>query len=267
MKNLSSLRMNGLRSLNDDMLRSIIGGLQRPADDPRSGPVFWGKIIEEVEVRGFYSKDGNFSYYTPVMTFQEQIGDGGWTTLINQPNNNSQFLDKNLYSAGSPDPTSSVLSSPPENNKIPNIAELASAILTNANIILADNHQIGITDNANAFQNITDTSKGLQAQTSNYENAPGTMVPISEELLTGVLQLAATFKIKISEIAGGSHGATSPHYGGNCLDITSINEVKVIYMTKEEVERFRKAAFDAGAVEVYDPFHGEGHGNHFHIQW
>ena len=269
MKNLSSLRMNGLRSLNDDMLRSIIGGLQRPADDPRSGPIICHVDLEEIVIKPNSWNDYAFSYM-PALSFKEWITDGGCPIIINPLNDNKSFDRGSLYSGGSPQIESSVDFNKAEMQNIPTTETLALAILSNKNIQLANAHESLHIDQGYAIQNIIDTSKGLLAHTSNYDNAPNVTVALSNELLVGILKLAETYKICISEVAGGSHADKSPHYIGYCTDINIINgqHVDLNNMTDNEIIAFRNAAYAAGAKKVLDPLNEpKHHFNHIHIQW
>lgn len=104
----------------------------------------------------------------------------------------------------------------------------AAQILANSgNIILADNHQSGISDNATALKNVQDTAAGNAASRSSYQGAPGGTVALNPNMLAALLAIGKQYKINVSEIAGGSHSAdnTGPrgHYGGNAFDITHVN--------------------------------------------
>ena len=99
-----------------------------------------------------------------------------------------------------------------------------------SNIILASLHSSGISDNANAKQNIVDTAAGRQASRSNYQGAPGGTVALNAKMLSALMTIGNQYRIEVSEIAGGSHSSenanpNSPngHYGGNAFDITSVN--------------------------------------------
>ena len=71
------------------------------------------------------------------------------------------------------------------------------------------------------------------------------------------------------EIAGGSHAVNSGHYDGIAIDVNLVDGIKVIYMTTDQINAFRNAAFSTGATEVFDPKHDPDghHNNHIHIQW
>jgi len=150
-------------------------------------------------------------------------------------------------------------------------SQLALLILANPNIKLATSHQSTPADGADPSNNMTDTSEGLPACTSNSGSAKGVTISLSDCLLGGIVTLAENFTFSISEIAGGGHNANSTHYLGNSMDVNWVNgdHVDITNMSLYEVNAFRDAAFAAGAIKVYDPYHDPDgmHSNHFHIQW
>jgi hypothetical protein len=100
--------------------------------------------------------------------------------------------------------------------------------------------------------------------------APCTLVSISQSALNGIQILSQGYTFSISEIVGGSHSENSKHNLGLAIDVNMVNGVRVVVMNSTQVENFREAAFDSGAIVVYDPFHDtsdNAHSNHFHIQW
>ncbi|MBA4411611.1 MAG: hypothetical protein C0397_19610 [Odoribacter sp.] len=148
-------------------------------------------------------------------------------------------------------------------------SQSATRINANPNVTPSTVHVSGVSDNANAAQNLTDAANGQLVHTSCYGNAPCTTVSLKITLLSGVETLAQSFTLSISEIAGGSHSANSSHYSGMAIDVNMVNNQYVSQMSEQAVNAFRNAAFAAGASVVYGPYHDPygGHSNHFHIQW
>lgn len=95
----------------------------------------------------------------------------------------------------------------------------ASAILNNANITLQTVHVSRVKDSATARQNIVDTAAGRPAARSSYGTAPGGTVALNSRMLTALQQIGSEGRIRVSEIAGGSHKAGSKHYSGVAFDI------------------------------------------------
>jgi|WetSurMetagenome_2_1015567.scaffolds.fasta_scaffold56913_2 hypothetical protein len=152
-------------------------------------------------------------------------------------------------------------------------SQSATRILANSNVDPATGHKDprGAGDNANAKQNLIDASNGNPVSRSCYGNAPCGTTTLKLNLLTGIEALAASgYSFSISEIAGGSHSATSLHYNGVAIDVNSVNGVHVGLgsMTEAEIIAFRNAAYSAGATNVLDPLNApQYHSNHFHIEW
>jgi len=142
---------------------------------------------------------------------------------------------------------------------------VANGVLNNANITLATGHVSGTADNANARQNIDDTSRGIDASRSSYGNAPGGTVKLDIQLLTSILKLAETFSFSISELAGGSHSAGSRHYDGVTVDVNVINGQHV-GAGHPDLANFKQACRDLGATEVLGPGN-PGHATHVHCAW
>ena len=92
-------------------------------------------------------------------------------------------------------------------------------------------HASGIADNANARQNIVDTANGSAAARSNYDadgagglpTAPGGVVALRPSMLQGLLTIAQSTTVRVSEVSGGQHHANSKHYAGAAFDIDLIN--------------------------------------------
>jgi hypothetical protein len=142
---------------------------------------------------------------------------------------------------------------------------LANGVLNNANITLATTHVSKTVDNANARQNIVDTSNGVDASRSRYGNAPGGTVKLDIQMLTGLLKLAETYTLSVSELAGGSHAAGSRHYDGVTVDVNFING-RHVGATHPDLANFKQACRDLGATEVLGPGNA-GHDTHVHCAW
>lgn len=205
------------------------------------------------------SNAGGNGYYTPNDNFSNSIDDfldyiTNYWSIFTHPDGYVPFPDQPIYTITTPTYEMSV----------------ATKLINKSNLSLATTHVSQIGDNANARQNILDTSKGLLAWRSNYENAPGGQVNLSRIMLGAIKGLLDTgYSISISEIAGGSHSVGSSHYSGIAVDINIVNGINVRYMSSVQISAFRSAAFAAGASQVYDPYHDPdgSHYNHFHIQW
>lgn len=132
--------------------------------------------------------------------------------------------------------------------------EAASTILRNANITLQTVHVSGVRDSATARQNIIDTAAGRPAARSRYGTAPGGAVALSSRMLTALQQIGLEGRIRVSEIAGGSHTAGSKHYSGRAFDVDQ-------YGTRTAssiVNRCRQLGATYTAFE---------NGNHVHCEW
>jgi len=97
--------------------------------------------------------------------------------------------------------------------------EQANAILANSAVVLQTVHVSGVSDDANARQNIVDTANGLQAARSSYGGAPGGRVSLDPRMLAALRQIGAEGGLRVSEVAGGSHSAGSRHYAGRAFDL------------------------------------------------
>jgi hypothetical protein len=242
-------------------LRLIKGGLSEEIID--------GGYHAEVEVVGKRLFDPS-KYNWDIVNFKE-IGKNDWISCGGgTTSRNSAYTCPILnYPLGDLDRAISQ-NNTKETSSLVNM-QLASNLLINPNLTAADIHFSKVVDKASAVQNLMDAAKGLLVHTSKYGNAPGLMVAISPKLLIGIQTLSQKYKITISEIAGGSHEMDSTHYDGNTADLTWVNgnHVDKTNMTEAQIQTFRDAAFEAGAKEVFDPYHDPygGHSNHFHIQW
>jgi hypothetical protein len=137
---------------------------------------------------------------------------------------------------------------------------LATEIRDSARITLATTHVSGVSDNANARQNIVDTADGREAARSNYENAPGGTVALQVSLLQMIVDIAQAHTISISELAGGSHSTNSRHYVGVAMDVNRIDSAAVGSGNGPD---FMQLTHNLGCDEVLGP--GDpGHNTHVH---
>ena len=144
-------------------------------------------------------------------------------------------------------------------------AGLATQILTSPTITLATTHVTTPADNANARQNILDTSQGRAASRSSAPGAPGGTVNLDRAMLTGMLELAKSFKFNVSEFCGAVHSPGSRHYAGVAADIDRIDGQQVNDAHPRQAE-FRQRCVDLGATEMRGP-NDEGHKTHIHAGW
>ena len=144
-------------------------------------------------------------------------------------------------------------------------AALAGRILATARISLATTHVSGVTDQANARQNIVDTAAGKPASRSSYGNAPGGTIALDTRLLSAILELAEDYTFSISEFVGGSHSPTSRHYAGISADFNVIDGIGVS-PAHAKVPAFKKLCRALGATEVLGPGDA-GHTTHVHAAW
>jgi len=142
---------------------------------------------------------------------------------------------------------------------------VANGVLINPNITLATSHVSGHVDNANAKQNIVDTSRGTDASRSSYGTAPGGKVKLDLQMLVALLKLAETYKMSVSELAGGEHSAGSRHYDGVTIDVNVING-RGVSASHPDVTNFKKMCRDLGATQVLGPGDA-GHATHVHCAW
>ncbi|MBA3468387.1 MAG: peptidoglycan-binding protein [Herpetosiphonaceae bacterium] len=144
-------------------------------------------------------------------------------------------------------------------------AQLATTIRDSSRIKLATVHVSGVVDSANARQNIVDTANGGAARRSSYQNAPGGSVYLDTRLLNGMITLSQSWTYSVSEIAGGSHSATSRHYAGVAVDVNVINGSHVSSSHPNQ-SAFRSKCSALGATEVLGPGN-TGHSTHIHCAW
>ncbi|WP_110514389.1 peptidoglycan-binding domain-containing protein [Herpetosiphon llansteffanensis] len=144
-------------------------------------------------------------------------------------------------------------------------ADLARTIRDSSRIALATIHTSGVSDSATARQNIVDTANGGAARRSSYGNAPGGSVNLATSLLNGMITLSQSWSYSVSEIAGGSHSATSRHYAGVAVDVNVINGSHVSASHPNQ-QSFRNKCANLGATEVLGPG-DSGHSTHIHCAW
>jgi RHS repeat-associated protein len=143
------------------------------------------------------------------------------------------------------------------------VSTAASKVSNSNRISVYDKHTSGVVDNANAKQNVKDAANGKKMSRSNYGNAPGGSVPMSESLANGILKLSEKYTFRITEVAGGSHSGNSRHYAGVAVDIDMINGQRVNSSNKV-YKQFMEDAKALGFTEVLGPG-VEGHATHVHI--
>lgn len=148
-----------------------------------------------------------------------------------------------------------------------NAADIATEILHNPRITLADAHESGVTDSATALHNLRDVAAGHLARRSAYQNAPGGSTRLDLGLLRAVRAMGARMRATVSEIAGGSHAVNSGHYQGRAVDVTVVNGRSVAAGASYGVVVGICRA--NGATAVFDPGHDPdgGHSNHVHCGW
>lgn len=120
-------------------------------------------------------------------------------------------------------------------------------------------------DGADALSNIRDTANGRPARRSNYGNAPGGTVALNTRMLQGLLQLANTYDIRVTSIAGGTHNPSSRHYAGVAFDVDKINGAQV-NLVNPYYQALMQRCRELGAVEIMGPG-DSGHNTHVHCAW
>jgi zinc D-Ala-D-Ala carboxypeptidase len=144
-------------------------------------------------------------------------------------------------------------------------AQLAGTVLRSTRITLATFHSSGVVDRANAHQEIVDTSKGLKARRSCYGTAPCGSVLLDVAMLRGMLALRNSYRFRVSEIAGGSHSATSRHYRGTAFDV-DILDGQGVSASNPHFRTFMQRCRALGAIEVLGPGDPD-HATHIHCAW
>jgi hypothetical protein len=151
------------------------------------------------------------------------------------------------------------------------LVPIARQILSDSRIVLNRTHPSGRSDNAFPYLNILDTSHGLEASLSNYQNAEahalmyGSTVPIDARVLEALITLAEEFSgVRITEIAGGSHGIGSKHYYGRAIDISYLGGDPVTIGLYGKVKDLSKRL---GYSLILGPGDNAEHKDHIHIEW
>lgn len=143
---------------------------------------------------------------------------------------------------------------------------LAQDILQHKRISLANFHVSGRRDTATALDNIRQTARGGKARRSYYGNAPGGYTRLDNRMLAGLKKLADQgYRMRLTEVAGGSHSRKSRHYAGLAFDVDYINGIKVGY-GNPYYRKFMKRCRRLGATEVLGPG-DRGHNTHIHVAW
>lgn len=143
---------------------------------------------------------------------------------------------------------------------------LAQDILDHDRISLANFHVSGRRDRATALDNIRQAARGGSARRSYYGNAPGGYTKLDARMLAGLKRLADEgYRLRLTEVAGGSHSRKSRHYTGLAFDVDYINGVKVGY-GNPYYRKFMKRCRRLGATEVLGPG-DRGHSTHVHVAW
>ena len=149
---------------------------------------------------------------------------------------------------------------------------LAQQILNSATV-LATAHASGRTDDAFARNNIVDTANGRPAQRSSYQNAPGGSVYLDTRMLQGLADISASHRVRVSEIAGGSHSPGSRHYAGTAFDLDRVDGSGAGGNSMDY--RIAKPVIDickrhGSTLAILEPTGGgssTSFGNHVHCQW
>lgn len=147
--------------------------------------------------------------------------------------------------------------------------ELAARVQRTAAISLARGHESGNQDDATAEDNIMDAANGRAANRSSYtqggNRGPGGTTALDQEMLEGMLALAADYRFTVSEIAGGVHSPNSRHYAGVAFDVNTLDG-QAINNGHPSFRQFMQRGRDLGATEVLGP--GDpGHATHVHLAW
>lgn len=114
---------------------------------------------------------------------------------------------------------------------------LACQLVNSSNVVARTTHESGITDNANALQNLEDMCSGGRASRSSYQStcacsAPGGSLCLSEQLLSYLHVLSQNGTVTITELAGGCHSCYSFHYAGLAVDLSWSDNRSAEYVAK-----------------------------------
>lgn len=187
-------------------------------------------------------------------------------TKVTTPNNITQQppVKRTTPPTANPRPRPTIPPPPTAGNAT--TAELAQRLIRGGRVGFAATHanRRFANDDANADDNIRDAAAGRAARTSVYGDAHGRPVNINPRLLSIIDALSQTYRLGISEIAGGDHSTNSQHYQGNAVDINSINGIHVT----ENNPYFRQLMRDARrlgiGLTIGPP--SAGHATHVHLQ-
>lgn len=163
-----------------------------------------------------------------------------WNKIFSSDSDNDNELKVDAIS-GASIPTSKA--NKPKEEKI----NYAQKLLDSKNVTFIELHPNKHTpnDEANASDNIKDAAKGKAVKLSNYGNAPGGTVELSEKLLKGLYELSKDYEFSIQELAGASHSKNSTHYKGKAVDINWLNG-KHVGADHPDAKKFIKAAKKLG---------------------
>ena len=210
-------------------------------------PVFKSVTINRSKVR---SGDVIPVYFQSSKMTQQP---GSATHLIAEIVRNAQLLAEE--SNGNDNIASQAITSP---------AMLANQILGTAQqgkINLADSHLTIPLDNATAKANITQVANGQLAQRSlTGANSRAGATELDPRLLAAIVELSKTFKMTISEIAGGVHTfQRTSHDNGLSFDVSALNGSKIT-RNSSVTNKFQTLARSLGATATLE-------GAHLHIVW
>ncbi|ASN83218.1 hypothetical protein DFI_18650 (plasmid) [Deinococcus ficus] len=84
-------------------------------------------------------------------------------------------------------------------------------------------------------------------------------------MLYGLLRIADKYRLRVTDLAGGSHEPNSRHYLGVAFDADTINGVRVSKNNPSYAEVMRLCRL-YGATEILGPGKA-GHSYHIHCAW
>lgn len=109
-------------------------------------------------------------------------------------------------------------------------------------------------------QNIEHGKVGANARCSKTDGK--SVTALSEPMLNALLDLARSWKFRVTDIAGGGHSPNSRHYLGSAVDIDLINDEAVL--NGKQTDGFLQACRAAGATEIRPPRVGSPT---IHVAW
>ncbi len=143
--------------------------------------------------------------------------------------------------------------------------ELARYIRDSSRISLYTIQVSGVNDGADARSNIVATANGQMAKRSSYGTAPGGYTYLQVSMLKGMKAASASYTIRVTSIAGGSHSSGSAHYYGRAFDVDRINGIAVS-SSNPYFRSLMNSCKANGASLVLGPGNA-GHSSHVHCQW